>query len=170
MSDEIAHSVAQAEGADPESFLQRYRMHLMGSAAVLLMIIFLLVGITIGMTKRNFEKKFYLEQIVKLKLALSQSLETREDLGKEVTRLKVELRAKSDRVDELEAQLAKTENQKDKPTATAEPAEQTSTGDQGLDYVRLKGGDCVVEGSSAATATQWHDCLKRARKTPESKH
>jgi chorismate mutase len=170
MSNEIAHSVAQTEGAAPESFLQRYRMHLIGSVTFLLIIVFLLIGIAVGMTKRNFEKKFYLEQIVKLKLALSQTLEARDDLGKEVARLKVELRAKSDRVDEVEAQLEKAENQKTKPAASAEPAEQASSGDQGVDYVRLKAGDCVVEGSSAATAAQWRECLKNARKTPESKH
>ncbi|QLG89704.1 hypothetical protein HQ393_16430 [Chitinibacter bivalviorum] len=167
----------------PVSFLQRYRLHLAGAGVLLLVVFFLLIGIAIGMAKKNFEKKFYLTQIEKLKDSLAQAVDHREEMQKEITDLKIDLRAKKDHVSELDEKIEKLEAKLKKSGGEVEPATSThganvastaavaSSGDQGVDYVRLKAGDCVVDsGAAANTASKWRECLKNAKKTPETKH
>ncbi len=175
MSDENS-VVAEPQPESPAphaspSFLERYRLHLIGGTAVLLIIVFFMGGIALGMSKRSFEKKFYLDQIAKLKITLSSAVERQDELSQEIKELKIELLARKDHVAELEDKIAaferKTEKSTTAPTVSggkvgaAEPA---STGDAGLDYVRLKAGDCVMDGSGGATAEKWRECLQKSKK------
>ncbi|QLI81991.1 hypothetical protein HZU75_10865 [Chitinibacter fontanus] len=176
MSDDVAtSSVSESHAASPvaaPSFLQRYRLHLIAVGAVVLIVIFFMAGVVLGMSKRNFEKKFYLEQIERLKTTLSASVEKQDELAKEIQELKIDLRAKKDHVTELEEKVAdlerKTEKSEASPSNHAVPsqghAEPTSTGDAGLDYVRLKAGDCVVDGGANTTANKWRECLQKSKK------
>lgn len=176
MSDDVAaSSVTESHSVSPPpapNFLQRYRLHLIATGAVVLIVIVLMAGIVLGMSKRNFEKKFYLEQIERLKTSLSASVEKQEELAKEIQELKVDLRAKKDHVAELEEKVAdlerKTEKSEAAPSQHAAPsqghAEPSSTGDAGLDYVRLKAGDCVVDSGGNTTANKWRECLQKSKK------
>ena len=73
MSEEVPAVESVADS--PVSFFNQYRLVIAGFAVFVLVLIFLLLGIAIGVAKKNFEKKFYLTQIEKLKDALSTSLE-----------------------------------------------------------------------------------------------
>ncbi|WP_373974416.1 hypothetical protein NT239_12310 [Chitinibacter sp. SCUT-21] len=158
--------------ADAPGFLQKYRWHLIGAGAFLLVVIFFMAGVAVGMSKRGFEKKFYLDQIAKLKVTLSSAVERQEELRQEIKELKIDLRAKKDHVAELEDKVAAFERKSEK---SAEPAahgavkseasaQSAESGDPGLDYVRMKAGDCVVDGSAGATANKWKECLQKAKK------
>lgn len=170
----IAESVATHS---PANFFAQHRLAIIGAGVFVLVVIFLLVGLAIGMAKKNFEKKFYLTQIEKLKDALSGSLEKRTELEKDITELKVELRAKKDHIAELEDKVASLErvSQRSEPATSeahsskaADATTQTagSAPDPGEAYLRLKAGDCLVEGSSGNTAANWRECLKKGKKTP----
>ena len=157
------------------SFFAKYRWPILGGAAVVLVSIFLLIGIAIGMAKKNFEKKFYLTQIEKLKEALSKSLEKRTELDHDISELKIELRAKKDHLAELEDKVEKLERAQKhagssegavSTTATKTAESAAPEGDGSEAYLRLKAGDCLVEGSSGATAANWRECLKKGKKTP----
>lgn len=177
MSDEnsaVAESQPESPAPSvPPSFLERYRLHLIGATAVLLIIVFFMGGIALGMSKRSFEKKFYLDQIAKLKITLSSAVERQDELSQEIKELKIELRARKDHVAELEEKIAAFERKAEKSTTAAAPVstsakagggESASTGDAGLDYVRLKAGDCVVDGSAGVTAEKWRECLQKSKK------
>ncbi|MBM5573831.1 hypothetical protein [Deefgea sp. CFH1-16] len=162
------------------SFFSRYRLILFGVSGFFLVLIFFMIGIALGMAKKNFEKNFYLTQIEKLKDALSGSLEKRTELERDMTELKVELRAKKDHIAELEDKLAEQENAtrrqelkaKDEGSAavTTQANLAESTADQQSEnYLRLKAGDCLVEGSAGATAANWRECLKKGKKVTAEK-
>ena len=157
------------------SFFTRHRLIIFGLSGFFLVLIFLMIGIALGMAKKNFEKNFYLTQIEKLKDALSGSLEKRTELEHDITELKVELRAKKDHITELEDKLAEqertTRRQELKPNGEGSTAVKTeanlaesSVDQQSENYLRLKAGDCLVEGSAGATAANWRECLKKGKK------
>ncbi len=179
MSDDAVAATPSPVDEPPQSrpnLLVQYRLHLIIAAAVISLLFSLLAGVAIGMAKRHFEKKFYLEQIEKLKDSLSDVLERNEELGKELKELKIDLRAKQDHVADLESKIKSLERkaksvEKSAPAAaTSRESEVSGSGDAGVDYLRLKAGDCVVDGSSAATATKWRECLQKAKKSPGSAH
>ncbi|WP_027469984.1 hypothetical protein [Deefgea rivuli] len=180
MSEEVPVSEPHSEsivGHSPVSFFAQHRLAIVGAGVFVLVLIFLLVGIAIGMAKKNFEKKFYLTQIEKLKVALSDSLEKRSEQEKDMTALKVELRAKKDHLAELEDKVETLERASQRgETATGEPqaksAESAPTSgavpDPSEAYLRLKAGDCLIEGSTSNTAANWRECLKKGKKTATS--
>ncbi|WP_410499267.1 hypothetical protein [Chitinibacter sp. S2-10] len=178
MSDEVI----EALDADPPpravppvepGFFQRYRLPFIWAGSLFLLIFFLLLGIAVGMSKRSFEKKFYVEQIVKLKTTILQQIEAHDAQDEELKQLRIDLRAKSDRVDELEKKLAELGGHSRTSSASRSSTTQelsSATGDPGVDYLHLKTGDCVVDGQAAATAQQWKACLQNAKKTPGAKN
>ncbi|WP_047394777.1 hypothetical protein [Chitinibacter sp. ZOR0017] len=163
-----AHTPEAAPASPEPPLLLKYRMHLIGVFAFLLLVVFLLGGIAIGMSKRHFEKKFYLEQIDKLKESVETMVHEREGLQEEIKAMKLELRAKSDHIHELEGKVEKYERQQESHKEAAPEAgghEAAAQGeDQGLNYLRLKTGDCTMDGNSTATASKWRECLQKAKK------
>ena len=177
MSEEVVIPEAVSESTPPQdakpSFFVQHRLAIIGAGMFTLVLIFLLLGIAIGMAKKNFEKKFYLTQIERLKEALSDSLETRTELEKDFTALKVELRAKKDNIAELEDKIDSLEraSQRNEPVADeshASAVESVPTSgavpDPGEAYLRLKAGNCILEGSEGQTAAKWRECLKNGKK------
>jgi hypothetical protein len=159
-------------------FFAQHRLAIIGAGVFVLVILFLLIGIAIGMAKKNFEKKFYLTQIDKLKEALTDSLDKRTELDKEMTELRVELKAKKDHVRDLEDKVAdlKHASSKADPVGDAHAKVTASGGsagvgpDPGESYLRMKAGDCLIEGSTGSTAANWQECLKKGKKAPSAGH
>ncbi|MBE9609866.1 hypothetical protein [Chitinilyticum piscinae] len=160
-------SESEVHESSPVSFMQRYRLHLIGGGAFLLVIIALLAGIAAGMAKRNFEKQFYLDQIEKLKIALEKSGEKYHELDAELAETKVQLRAKKDHVEELEYKVESLEKRL-KGVGTAPEAARgvESSGVaapapavQGAALPRLS-GDCTVKSGGATGSSALQDCLR----------
>lgn len=172
MSEEVAPADS-AIASPPLSFFVQHRLAIIGAGVFILVILFLLVGIAIGMAKKNFEKKFYLTQIEKLKEALTSSLDKRTELDKEIKELRVELRAKKDHVRDLEDKIDDLKHSSSKNEAALDsPSKVAGSGgmagvapDPSEAYLRLKAGDCLVEGSAGSTAEKWRDCLQKGKKT-----
>jgi hypothetical protein len=171
MSEDV--TAAEPTHTPTPSFFVQHRLAIVGAGVFILVILFLLIGIAIGMAKKNFEKKFYLTQIEKLKESLTDSLDKRTELDKEMKELRIELKAKKDHIRDLEDKVADLKHETSKVTAVGEAHSQAvssggSTGvspDPGEAYLRLKAGDCLIEGSGS-TAANWQECLKKGKKTP----
>nr|WP_314899779.1 hypothetical protein [uncultured Deefgea sp.] len=163
----------------PQGFFAQHRLAIIGAGVFILVILFLLIGIAIGVAKKNFEKKFYLTQIEKLKGALTDSLDKRTELDKEMVELRGELKAKKDHVRDLEDKIADLKHASSKAEKTDEAhSKVTDSGgsagtssDPGEAYLRLKAGDCLIQGSGS-TAANWQECLKKGKKTaaPSASH
>ncbi|MBM5571998.1 MULTISPECIES: hypothetical protein [Deefgea] len=176
MSEDVP--AAEPTHAPSLSFFAQHRIAIIGAGVFVLLILFLLVGIAIGMAKKNFEKKFYLTQIEKLKEALTDSLDKRTELDKEMKELRVELKAKKDHIRDLEDKVADLKHANNKVDAAELHSKAVSSGgatgvapDPGEAYLRLKAGDCLIEGSGS-TSANWQECLKKGKKTaaPSAAH
>ncbi|WP_028456344.1 hypothetical protein [Chitinilyticum litopenaei] len=148
------------------SFLQRYRIHLLGALAVIVLLVALMGGIALGMAKRSFEHKHFLEQIDKLKTALGESLEKRDELNKEVSELTQQLRARKEHIDELEVKLEVLESAQRKaqlrselgaPAPAPEGAGASVAPAAGKPLPKLS-GDCTIRAGAAGSSLQ--DCIR----------
>lgn len=166
-------SDVETPAVESVSFLQRFRLHLLLAAGVVLLLIALLGGIAAGMAKRNFEKQFYLEQIDKLKRALEKSTERYQEVEQELSEVKVQLRARKEHVEELEFKLESLEKRAQMQAAPA--AQQAAPAEVGAVQAgkaekaplpRLA-GDCTIK-SGASGVVNLQDCLRPApaQKTP----
>lgn len=171
MSEDIA-TTESAIAPPAAGFFAQHRLAMIGVGVFILIVCFLLLGIAIGMAKKNFEKKFYLTQIEKLKEALRDSLDKRTEQGKEMAELRVQLRAKKDHVLDLEDKVANLERASQKAMLNEAQPKSVESGraagvaaDPGAAYLRLKAGDCLVDGSTNNTAANWRECLKKSKKT-----
>lgn len=174
MSEEVsaAEPIPAPHNPAPPGFFAHYRLAIIGASVFFLVIIFLLVGVAVGMAKKNFEKKFYLTQIEKLKGALTDSLDKRTELDQELKELRIELKAKKDHIRELEDKVAQFKHETSKADRNTEASAKvadsngatTVSNDPGEAYLRLKAGDCLIDGSDKTTAN-WQECLKKGKKT-----
>ncbi|WP_028453422.1 hypothetical protein [Chitinilyticum aquatile] len=168
-------SDVETPAVESVSFLQRFRLHLLLAAGVVLLLIALLGGIAAGMAKRNFEKQFYLEQIDKLKRALEKSTERYQEVEQELSEVKVQLRARKEHVEELEFKLESLEKRAQMQAAPAAPQAAPAEGGHAAVQAgkaekaplpRLA-GDCTIK-SGASGVVNLQDCLRPApaQKTP----
>lgn len=147
---------------------------------VLGVVLFLCIGIGIGMAKRQFERKGYVTQIDKLKAALAESVTQRTEAEERVEKMREELKAKRDEIHELELKVDEAQQNAErggKHEAAPAPAahgEQGSTAapaagnaEAGGTAKFAKKGDCVL--STGQKGADWKDCLGVSKPPVEGK-
>jgi hypothetical protein len=174
MSDHAAapahpHDEHAAGGSPRLSFVHKNRLMLMIGGGFLGFILVLIIGIAIGMTKRNFERGQYVEQIARLKISFEETIETRKELEEKITELKKELKQKKIEVEGLEVQVEDLERRGGaKVGGSAEPAAHGEAPKDGAGikpagggYVKFGGGDCVLPAGSGKGSAAWKECMKQ---------
>lgn len=147
---------------------------LMIGGGVLAVIILVCIGVGIGMAKRQFERKGYVEQIIKLKTALAESVDLRKESEGRVEKMREELKEKRDEIHDLELKLDEAQQQAGRggnadarPAAAAPAAAHGEADAHGSEAAAPSGasvtpkfakkGDCVL--STGSKGADWKDCL-----------
>ncbi|WP_293935942.1 hypothetical protein [Iodobacter sp.] len=182
MSDHAAPAASHDEhatsGEPSPSFMQKNRLKLMIGGGFFGFLLVLIIGIAIGMTKRNFERAQYIEQIARLKVSFEETIETRKDLEERITELKKEVKEKKIEVEELEVKVedlerrggAKATGAADHAAAAPAATHGESAGEDikpaGGGYVKFGGGDCVLPAGGGKGSAAWKECVKQNRSAP----
>ncbi|MCX7207621.1 MAG: hypothetical protein NT086_16910 [Proteobacteria bacterium] len=177
MSDHAAapahpHDDHAASGEPSPSFLQKNRLKLIIAGGFIGFLLVFIIGIAIGMTKRNFERGQYIEQIARLKVSFEETIETRRELEERITELKKEVKEKKIEVEELEVKVEDLERRAgSRATGSSEPAAPAAHGEaskEGADikpagggYVKFGGGDCVLPAGGGKGSAAWKECMKQ---------
>jgi hypothetical protein len=167
---ETPHDGHEMNGAPSPSFMEKNRLKLMIGGGFIGFLLVLIIGIAIGMTKRNFERKQYVEQIARLKVSFEETIETRKELEEKISELKREVKEKKIEVEELEVKVEDLERRGGgKATGSSEHAAPSAHGEAaasaekpaGGGYVKFGGGDCVLPAGGGKGSAAWKECMKQ---------
>ncbi|AZN36595.1 hypothetical protein [Iodobacter ciconiae] len=174
MSDHAAahassHVEDELHGSPSPSFMQKNRLKLIIAGGFFGFLLVLIIGIAIGMTKRNFERAQYIEQIARLKISFEETIETRKELEEKISELKKEVKEKKIEVEELEVKVEDLERRGGaRAGGGSEPAAHGDASKEGADikpagggYVKFGGGDCVLPAGGGKGSTAWKECIKQ---------
>ncbi|MFC7420836.1 hypothetical protein ACFQNF_13285 [Iodobacter arcticus] len=182
MSDHAAapanpHEGHEVDGSPSPSFLEKNRLKLIIGGGFIGFLLVLIIGIAIGMTKRNFERTQYIEQIARLKVSFEETIETRKELETKINELKKEVKEKKIEAEELEVKVEDLERRSGAKAGSssehAAPAAHGEAPKAGADikpagggYVKFGGGDCVLPAGGGKGSAAWKECMKQNSSTP----
>ncbi len=171
------HDEHTGNGEPSPSFMQKNRLKLMIGGGFFGFLLVLIIGIAIGMTKRNFERTQYVEQIARLKVSFEETIETRKELEERISELKKEVKEKKIEVEELEVKVEDLERRGGSakatgaaehdaaaaPAATHGEAAGADIKPAGGGYVKFGGGDCVLPAGGGKGSAAWKECANQNR-------
>ncbi|WP_035053024.1 hypothetical protein [Andreprevotia chitinilytica] len=175
MSDTPEKSATDDAEAAAPSGGKRWLLPALIGGGVVLLLLALFVGVGLGMAKRQFERKSYVDQIAKLKIALQDTDGLRKEAEGRIEKMREDLKEKRDEIHNLELKLDEAKQAVDHHAQQESPSQASAVAaavtpppaNSAIAAQLSRKGDCVL--TTGQKGTDWKNCLATQASGPTDK-